>query len=144
MDELKPLLDLLPAKFGWVCTYLLMGQTVLKLVQPIITGRVQAAIDRVVSTNDTDDDKWLAALFSNKGYRAAGFILDLTVRIKLPGLAELNKAIEANSPTPPPAPVKTILPLLLVGLLFSTGCKSWRPHIWEPWTDNNQQKEAKL
>lgn len=98
MDDLQPLLSLLGSKYTTIAAYWLAGEKILKFLQPAIMGRFNAAIQRVVDTEETEDEETLARLFSTKTYRTIAFLLDFLIRFKLPGNAELKAALANRKP----------------------------------------------
>lgn len=94
MDDLQPLLSLLGAKYAAIAAYWLAAEKLLKLLQPVILGRFNAAIERAVATEDPEDEALLRRLFSSPAYRTLAFVADLLIRLKLPGNTELNAALQ--------------------------------------------------
>ncbi len=117
MDDLTPLIQMLGGKLPQVAVYWLAAEKILKLIQPAITSRIHGAIARAVeSGQDSEDEEMLRRIFASKAYRVTAFGLDFLIRLKLPGVADLERALKAKASTPI-APV-----ILAAGLLALTGC----------------------
>lgn len=100
MDDLSPIIALLGAKYAAVAAYWLAAEKLLKVLQPFIRGRVDAAIARVVETDDDpEDEAMLRRLLSSRAWRIAAFALDFLIRFKLPAVSDLDAAIKKKAQT---------------------------------------------
>lgn len=93
MEDITPLIQLLGTKAPQIALYWLAAEKVMKLLQPLIVSRLNAAIERVVETADGEDEKMLRGLFGSRCYRFVAFALDVLIRLKLPGIGDLDKAL---------------------------------------------------
>lgn len=122
MDDLSPLIQLVGAKAPQIALWWLGVEKVLKLLQPLLVSRLHAAIERVVSSQDTEDEQLLRRLFEARWYRVTAFALDLAIRLKLPGRTDLDRALDART-----SKALALTAALAIGcgaLLLGGGCKS--------------------
>lgn len=101
MEEFSPVLELLTTKFGFLKEYAaaFIGlQMLLKVLQPGIARFFQAVIERVVDSDETDDDSLLRRWFSSRTWRLIAFFADLVCRLKLPGVRDLDECLRRKRP----------------------------------------------
>ncbi|HOP99132.1 MAG TPA: hypothetical protein PLK78_17075 [Verrucomicrobiota bacterium] len=94
-EEIKPLLDLLSGKFGWLSTVLTWLGAITPVTALFATRFKHWASDKlneIAASSDKDDDAYLRALFSQQWYRFLAFLLRFTP-FQLPTLADLERAI---------------------------------------------------
>lgn len=97
--ELKPLLDLLEGKHGWVATavsWLLAIQTALKFVNAHLQAALTAKMVDIATSGDQLDIDWFDAILQKKTYRLIAFLLDLILRLKLPTHAEFTRLLQTK------------------------------------------------
>ncbi len=96
MDDITPLVQLLGANAPQIAMYWLAAEKVMKLLQPLLVSRLNGAIERVVATQDNDDEELLRKALSSRAYRIAAFAADFLIRLKLPGRSDLDNALAAR------------------------------------------------
>lgn len=101
MEDLTPLVQLLGTKAPQIALYWLAAEKVMKLLQPVLVSRLNGAIQRVVETQDDEDEELLRRALSSRAYRITAFALDFMIRLKLPSRSDLDTALAARKKATP-------------------------------------------
>jgi hypothetical protein len=94
MTELQPIIDWLQNKAPWLTTAIfVMGafRIVFKVVSSKIQEYLTKAMQRVVDTEEEDDDLLMEQILRNPFYRVFAFCVDMITSIKLPSTATLQE-----------------------------------------------------
>lgn len=94
MDEIQPLIDLLPARVQQVLIVMGALRVAAKPFSAWVQVTFSKAIAHVVDSRDQADELLLSRVLASRTYRAFNFTLDMITSAKLPTLRSLNDELE--------------------------------------------------
>ena len=104
-DALTPLIRALGFEDGWLiaaASWIATLRVAFKPFSIATQARLADVLARVVDSPEQDDDAIAIRLLTSRAYRLTAFGLDLLASVKLPGTADLRRAVAARNATPIP------------------------------------------